>query len=144
MTVSVVCPGVAPLVDVLLDLVTAELIVKQTAKCDAVANGLERSNGIVKEYHACHDEENVLEDTRQGKGEGGGLADLQAMSAAVERRRVRRYLTSITTATFNAKATLAFANRVNRPTRAMSSVVIFGSSRTRKTRKFIVAQAGAK
>lgn len=83
MAVAVVCPGVAAMVDIFLDLLSAELEIEKAAKCNAVANSLERSDGVMEEYHAGHDEENVFQDTGEGKDEGGGLADLSGNTLAV-------------------------------------------------------------
>lgn len=39
----------------------------------------------MEDGHGCHDEENILQDTREGEDEGRGLADLELISGLIER-----------------------------------------------------------
>merc|ERR1711974_101444 len=64
----------AALAEVLLQLLSAELVVDETAKRDGVTESLERRDGVLEKEHGRKDEEDVLEYTGEGKDERGGLA----------------------------------------------------------------------
>lgn len=88
----------AALAEVLLQLLSAELVVDETAKRDGVTESLERRDGVLEEEHGRKDKEDILEYTGEGKDERGGLADLEIVSTCsssvkeddVPRRRRRR------------------------------------------------------
>lgn len=75
--VAELLPLHATLTKVLLQLLSAELVVDETAKRDGVTESLERGDGVLEEEHGRKDEENVLEYTGEGKDERGGLANLE-------------------------------------------------------------------
>jgi len=81
--VAVVSPRALALCHVFLELLTTELVVDKTTESDRVTEELERGDWVVKDGHRSHHEQNILEDTREGKDEGRGLADLEYVSELV-------------------------------------------------------------
>lgn len=75
--VAKLLPLHAALAEVLLQLLSAELVVHKTTKRNSVTESLERGDGVLEEEHGGKDEENVLEYTGEGKDERGGLANLK-------------------------------------------------------------------
>jgi hypothetical protein len=75
--VAKLLPLHAALTKVFLELLAAKLVVNETAERNAVAKGLEESDGILEKEHGREDEENVLEHTGESKDERGGLANLK-------------------------------------------------------------------
>lgn len=69
-------PRQTTLAQVLSDLVSTELVVDETSKGNAVAESLEKSNWVAEEKHGGKDQDDILEHTREGEDERGGLADL--------------------------------------------------------------------
>jgi hypothetical protein len=61
----------------LLKLLSTELVVDKTTECDAVTESLEKGDGIAEEEHGGENEKDVLENTREGKDKGRGLANLR-------------------------------------------------------------------
>lgn len=53
-----------------------ELVVNKTHEGDTVSESLEGGNGVMEDDHGCNDEENVLEDTGEGKDKSGCFSDL--------------------------------------------------------------------
>jgi hypothetical protein len=70
------CPLHAALAEELLQLLSTELVVDETAESDAVAKGLDKGNGVAEEEHGRENKENVLEYTGEGENEGRSLANL--------------------------------------------------------------------
>lgn len=66
-----------------LYLLRAELVVAETAQSDRVAKVLLQGNGVAKDDERGADQENVLEDTRHGEDDGGGLSDLLQGKSAI-------------------------------------------------------------
>jgi hypothetical protein len=128
--------------DSLLQLLTTKLVVDKTAERNAVAESLEKSDGVAEQEHRCENEENVLEDTGQSEDEGRSLANLLFL-LAMYRPGMGVKHTRKTTETLRRKATLALANKVRPPTRLMSFMVSWGSSVKIRTMVFMTAQAGA-
>lgn len=60
----------------ILDAVCSELVPDKTSKCDGVAEELKGRNWISEDDHGSHDQEDILEDTREGEDDGRCLADL--------------------------------------------------------------------
>jgi hypothetical protein len=140
--VAELLPLHATLAEVLLELLTTKLVVDEATKRNAVTKGLEETDGVLEEEHGREDEENVLEYTGESEDERRGLANLETCErvfcAGENNERTRK-----TTETLSKKATEALANRVKRPTRSMSAMVIEGSSVKSKMAPLITAQAGA-
>lgn len=67
----------AALAEVLLKLLSSELVENETPKGNAVAESLEECDRILEQEHGGEDKENILENTREGKDERRGLADLR-------------------------------------------------------------------
>lgn len=59
------------------DLVVADRVVRQTAKGDCVAKGLEEGDFGVPDDDGNNDEEDILEDAGEGHDEAGSLANLR-------------------------------------------------------------------
>ena len=74
-------PGHGALAQVVLELLATELVVDQAAQSDAVAERLEKTDGVLEEHHGGKDEENVLEHTGERENKGRGLANLILVSA---------------------------------------------------------------
>jgi hypothetical protein len=113
---AVVGPLFAESTKVFLELVGSELVVDETAESDAVAEELERGDGVTEDEHGGEDEEDVLEDSGQGVDDGVCLSELWKVVSDVVRVVLLVTLTSRTTETFKKNATMAFARRTKRPT----------------------------
>lgn len=62
-----------------LDTISAKLVVDQTSEGDRVAEELERSDWVPEDDHRGHDEQDVLQHTRQSENNGGCFADLRSL-----------------------------------------------------------------
>lgn len=70
-------PRAVGLTNVLLELISAKLVVDKTSKGNGVTESLEQRDRIVEQEHGAEDEKNILEHAREGKDKGGGLSNLK-------------------------------------------------------------------
>ena len=75
--VAELLPLHAALTKVLLELLSTELVVDETAKGNGVAESLEECNRVLEKEHGREDQEDILEDTRKGEDERRSLANLE-------------------------------------------------------------------
>ena len=61
----------------LLKLLSTELVVNETTEGNAVSESLKQGDGIAEKEHGGENEKDVLENTREGKDKGRGLANLR-------------------------------------------------------------------
>ena len=73
---AVLSPSTVGLSSVLLDLVTAKLVVNETDKSNRVAEKLSKGDGSLPDHHGGDDQEDIFENTAEGHNEGRSLADL--------------------------------------------------------------------
>lgn len=70
-------PFHAALAEILLELLTAELVVDKASKSNAVAKGLEKTDGILEKKHRRKDKKDILEYTRESKDKRGCFTNLE-------------------------------------------------------------------
>jgi hypothetical protein len=141
---AIIGPRPLALGDVALELLGAELVVDKSAESDAVAESLEWRDGIEEDDHGCDDEEDILEDSREGENESGSFADLELSMDTSWKYRRGGGRTRKTTDKFSKKATVALIKKVKSPTSRICCMDSLGTSKNSATRPFIKAQTGAK
>lgn len=81
--VAVVGPRALSLSHVFLELLSTELVVDKATEGDRVTEELKRGDWVVENGHGSQNEQDILENTREGEDERRGLADLGGVSGLV-------------------------------------------------------------
>ena len=144
---AVLGPLAAAFGNIALDRVAAELEPDHAGERDAVAEELQAGDGCAPDCNRGEDEDDVFEDAAEGEDEGGGFANLMekhGISDELDSGGKCKGLTKVTNETLRPNAIIALSSSVKYPTWLTCDKVIFGISNTAATRKFMIAQTGAK